>query len=1054
MSRAHARPSAGGVLGGLGIVADHTSLAAFAIHTGGAMAQAICRPPTSRAITARPPRNWARRAVATLALLLPLVASEARAGIAFVKNIGTANSGTATTTSITVPAAGVAAGNSIILTFASADAGTTYSAMDSAGNMYAVDIQGAKAGSVRTVILSAHNVQALVSGNTITLSHPSLPGTAKRGLSADEFSGLAKTGTFDQSQTGNSSGTAADSGATATTAQAAELLIGAIGDDGALNDGFTAGDDGQGGTYTVNASSRAGAGGTGAFTINPEYEIVAAAKAYRAKGTIGASHNWAANIATYKADANCGNGTVDTGEDCDQAASNGTPGSCCSAACRFVPAATVCRAATNECDLAETCPGNSGSCPADTVKTAGTACTSDGNVCTPDVCNGTVGAPACTHLAGNAGTVCRAAAGVCDAAETCDGSSTACPPDAKQPVGTACTADSNPCTLDQCDGASNACQHPAGNAGAVCRAAVNECDVAETCTGSSTSCPANAVKSAGTACTDDGNACTTDVCNGSTSSPACTHPAGNAGAACPDDGDPCTTDTCDGTSTSCQHAPGNAGTVCRAAANACDVAETCPGAIIIAFHGAATASGAASLSISRPSGTATNDVMVASIIAHGSSVPTITPPTGWTLIVNTTSNGQSLAESTYWKVAGTAGADAGPYVFTASSASSLSVAGGISAYFNVDTANPINASGGSASSSAPSITTTVANTMLVAGFGRSSNSPIGMPSGMTERFHVESSSGSTAAAESAEESQATAGVTGAKTSTGNTAQVSQLIALAPPSSSCPADTVKAAGTSCTDDGNACTTDVCNGTVGAPACTHPNKPNGTACDDGVACTVTDVCTGGVCAGTPNNALCSDGNVCTDDVCTIGVGCSNPPKANGTACNDGNACTQTDMCEGGTCTGSNPVTCTAPDQCHDAGTCNPATGMCSNPAKPDGTACNDGDACTQTDRCESGTCTGSNPVTCTAPDQCHDAGTCNPATGTCSSPAQPDGTVCNDGNACTTADTCQAGVCTGGSAEPDGVPCDDGNSCTSDDACVSGVCAGTAVADGTTCNAGTH
>jgi len=111
----------------------------------------------------------------------PLVASEARAGIAFVKNIGTANSGTATTTSITVPAAGVAAGNSIILTFASADAGTTYSAMDSAGNMYAVDIQGAKAGSVRTVILSAHNVKALASGNTITLTHPSLPGTAKRG---------------------------------------------------------------------------------------------------------------------------------------------------------------------------------------------------------------------------------------------------------------------------------------------------------------------------------------------------------------------------------------------------------------------------------------------------------------------------------------------------------------------------------------------------------------------------------------------------------------------------------------------------------------------------------------------------------------------------------------------------------------------------------------------------------------------------------------------------------------------------------------------------------
>src|SRR5439155_666948 len=223
----------------------------------------------------------------------------------------------------------------------------TYGATDSAGNTYAVNIQGAKAVIVRTVILSAHNVQALVSGNTITVTHPSLPGTAKRGLSADEFSGLAKTGTFDQSQTGFNSGaatTAADSGATATTTQAAELLMGAIGDDGPLNDGFTAGDNGQGGTYTVNASSRA---------------------------------------------------------------------------------------------------GNSGSCPADAVKTAD--------------------------------TVCRAAGDVCDKAETCDGSSTACPPDAKQPATTPCTADSNPCTLDQCDGTSNACQHPAGNAGAACAADGNPC---------------------------------------------------------------------------------------------------------------------------------------------------------------------------------------------------------------------------------------------------------------------------------------------------------------------------------------------------------------------------------------------------------------------------------------------------------------------------------------------------------------------------------------------------------------------------------------------------
>src|SRR3989449_2559471 len=143
-------------------------------------------------------------------------------------------------------------------------------------------------------------------------------------------------------------------------------------------------------------------------------------------------------------------------------------------------------------------------------------------------------------------------------------------------AGAACTDDGNPCTLDQCSGTSSTCQHPAGNAGAVCRAAAGECDLAETCTGSSATCPTTDVKKAsGIACTDDGNPCTLDRCDGTSN--ACQHPVGNAGAACADDGNPCTRDVCDGTSTTCQHPAGNAGAVCRAAADACDVAENCTG---------------------------------------------------------------------------------------------------------------------------------------------------------------------------------------------------------------------------------------------------------------------------------------------------------------------------------------------------------------------------------------------------------------------------------------------------------------------------------------------
>src|SRR5437762_2539086 len=401
-------------------------------------------------------RRPASRALATLALalLFGLAASEAHAGIAFVKNIGTATGSSSGGTSITITlAAGVsvAAGNSIIVSFVGPDLSGTYSATDSAGNSYGVNASGARAGTVRTVVLSAHNVNALASGNTITVTFPST--SNRRAVTADEFSGLAKTGTFDQSHTGNGSSTAPDSGFTATTAQAAELLLGTIGVAGGASDTFTAGNDGHGGTYT--ALTRVNSGGN-VFYIAPEYEIVAATNTYKATATI-TSQNWAVDIATYKADSNCGNGIVDAGEDCDQGASNGTAGSCCSASCRFVTSGTICRAAANECDVAESCTGSSATCPADAVKAAGTACTDDGNPCTTDLCDGTVGAPACTHSAGNAGTVCRAAVDLCDAAETCTGTSTTCPADAIKVAGTVCRAAAGECDLAEvCDGVTTA----------------------------------------------------------------------------------------------------------------------------------------------------------------------------------------------------------------------------------------------------------------------------------------------------------------------------------------------------------------------------------------------------------------------------------------------------------------------------------------------------------------------------------------------------------------------------------------------------------------------
>jgi putative metal-binding protein len=112
----------------------------------------------------------------------------------------------------------------------------------------------------------------------------------------------------------------------------------------------------------------------------------------------------------------------------------------------------------------------------------------------------------------------------------------------------------------------------------------------------------------------------------------------------------------------------------------------------------------------------------------------------------------------------------------------------------------------------------------------------------------------------------------------------------------------------------------------------------------------------------DALCGTGLACGRDVCMGSLFCRPSFYPAGTPCTDNNACTQTDACNGSVyyCVGSNPVVCTAPDDCHNAGTCSPSTGQCSAPImKPNGTACNDGDGCTIAEFCAGGSCGGGSP-----------------------------------------------------------------------------------------------
>jgi hypothetical protein len=183
-----------------------------------------------------------------------------------------------------------------------------------------------------------------------------------------------------------------------------------------------------------------------------------------------------------------------------------------------------------------------------------------------------------------------------------------------------------------------------------------------------------------------------------------------------------------------------------------------------------------------------------------------------------------------------------------------------------------------------------------------------------------------------------------------------------------------------------------------ACSSPLKPAGAGCDDGNPCTKQDVCdASGKCAGAAYS--CAPTPPCeAASSCDGKGGCTPTFKPKGAPCDDGQACTKNDQCDAGKCAGS-AYSCT-PGPCESASTCD-GKGCAATP-KPDGTSCDDGDLCTRADGCKAGLCLGSDPVQCPATDECHEVGACAPATGTCSNPPKADGTACSSG-------ACVSGTC---------------------------------------------
>jgi len=235
------------------------------------------------------------------------------------------------------------------------------------------------------------------------------------------------------------------------------------------------------------------------------------------------------------------------------------------------------------------------------------------------------------------------------------------------------------------------------------------------------------------------------------------------------------------------------------------------------------------------------------------------------------------------------------------------------------------------------------------------------------------------------------------------------------------------GTGCTtgsdcSDGDPCTTDSCATYLTPTVCScrpraachcDPDSPDGgaAACDDGQietedscvpngdpAVPYTGLCEHVLrivceepCGSLEDDATCDDGNKCTVDLCEPSLDEDDPfcciHPAQGPPC--GRACTRNEECADG-------IACT-PDRCGTDGTCDPS-------GAPLEDCCAADDGCPEDD----------NPCTTRR---------CDGSTGRCGFVNNT--AVCDDGDVCTVADVCAAGVCRGAARS-----CSDGDDCTDD------------------------
>jgi hypothetical protein len=216
--------------------------------------------------------------------------------------------------------------------------------------------------------------------------------------------------------------------------------------------------------------------------------------------------------------------------------------------------------------------------------------------------------------------------------------------------------------------------------------------------------------------------------------------------------------------------------------------------------------------------------------------------------------------------------------------------------------------------------------------------------------------------------------------------------------------------------------------------------------------------------PQGARCATGSQCQSGYCVDGFCCESAcaetcyacdlpkqeglclPAPDGHRCTDGDPCNGTEICQAGKCLNqSNPPSCQSNSPCLKA-RCQQGVGCVYEPVD-DAAVCDDGNKCNGADTCQGGQCLPVGvPLDCDDHNPCT-SDSCDGAFG-CVHKNAADGTACGDGDACNGEETCQAGKCQ--KATP--LDCDDVNPCTEDSCDPAGGCRHQELADGSSCGSG--